>query len=663
VVGYPLGGSKVDWWEDRSMPSQYPYRTTVRNEYLGVSKVIRAMTRHELHWLKKAQLSKWSEQETRRRQQRQKEAEREAARQNAENLKKQREAEREAARQNAESLKKQKEAEREAARQDAENLKRQKEAEREAVRQNAENLRRQKEAEREAVRQDTENLKSQAEEDTEAARQNLESFRSILFGSLHDNLVLDWGQLQDRRTFSGELLQDRSTFGGKLLQDRSTFGPFQFDHPKPNRDEIRRQLLGPEPREMIIPTPVFEKPRFLEFFLPFLRRQRLERQTRTAEAFEREMETAKADVAKRLREYQARECKVVETYNSAVRLYNQQLEEQRATYIRERNDFLAQQEAHNEKQQATYIRERDDFLAQQKVHNEEQRATYIRERDDFLAQQEAHNGAVLAFRSRYEAGSAEAVERYMQMVLERSSYPEPIAGEPDVRFDVPSRTLIVNFWLPGPAEIPNIVEQKYIAAQKAVKPVEMKQSEFEAFYDDVIHQIALRTLHEVFVADYALRAEAVVFNGWVRGIDRKTGKPFTSCILSYEASRTQFMDLDLAHVSPKECVRGLKGITAGPLIMLAPVKPIMELNRDDDRFVESKEVLDQLRPEDNLAAVEWEDFEHLVRELFEKEFAKTGGEVRVTQASRDRGVDAIAFDPDPIRGGKFVVHPTKAYLV
>lgn len=51
----------------------------------------------------------------------------------------------------------------------------------------------------------------------------------------------------------------------------------------------------------------------------------------------------------------------------------------------------------------------------------------------------------------------------------------------------------------------------------------------------------------------------------------------------------------------------------------------------------------------------WEDFEHLIRELFEKEFSSTGGEVRVTQASRDGGVDAIAFDPDPIRGGKIVI--------
>src|SRR5947209_10692880 len=60
--------------------------------------------------------------------------------------------------------------------------------------------------------------------------------------------------------------------------------------------------------------------------------------------------------------------------------------------------------------------------------------------------------------------------------------------------------------------------------------------------------------------------------------------------------------------------------------------------------------------------MDWEDFEHLVRQLFEKEFAKTGGEVRVTQASRDRGVDAIAFDPDPIRGGKFVIQAKRYNL-
>lgn len=49
--------------------------------------------------------------------------------------------------------------------------------------------------------------------------------------------------------------------------------------------------------------------------------------------------------------------------------------------------------------------------------------------------------------------------------------------------------------------------------------------------------------------------------------------------------------------------------------------------------------------------MDWQDFENLIRELFDWEFTN-GGEVKITQASRDKGVDAIAFDPDPIKGGK-----------
>jgi restriction system protein len=82
---------------------------------------------------------------------------------------------------------------------------------------------------------------------------------------------------------------------------------------------------------------------------------------------------------------------------------------------------------------------------------------------------------------------------------------------------------------------------------------------------------------------------------------------------------------------------------------------MLSLNREDPRFVVSYNVADSLNDKTNLAAMDWLDFENLIRELFEKEFSKNGGEVKITQASRDGGVDAIAFDPDPIRGGKIVI--------
>src|SRR6266496_2000853 len=45
------------------------------------------------------------------------------------------------------------------------------------------------------------------------------------------------------------------------------------------------------------------------------------------------------------------------------------------------------------------------------------------------------------------------------------------------------------------------------------------------------------------------------------------------------------------------------------------------------------------------------EFESLISNLFEK----MGLETRLTQASRDGGVDCVAYDPRPIFGGKVVI--------
>ena len=99
----------------------------------------------------------------------------------------------------------------------------------------------------------------------------------------------------------------------------------------------------------------------------------------------------------------------------------------------------------------------------------------------------------------------------------------------------------------------------------------------------------------------------------------------------------------------------LKGIATPSLQSIAPVRPIFVLNKSDRRIIEDRNVADSLKDEANLAAMPWDDFEHLVRQLFEWEFGSHGVEVKVTRASRDRGVDAIMFDPDPLRGGKYVL--------
>jgi len=174
-------------------------------------------------------------------------------------------------------------------------------------------------------------------------------------------------------------------------------------------------------------------------------------------------------------------------------------------------------------------------------------------------------------------------------------------------------------------------------------------------YDSVLYQIALRTMYELFQSDEAQALDAVVFNGWVNSIDKATGKEVNSCVLTIQAGKSEFLEINLGQVDPKACFKKLKGISAAKLTALSPVRPILQLNREDKRFIQPQNVMEHLDDSANLAAMDWEDFEHLIRQVFEKEFSSEGGEVKITQASRDGGVDAVVFDPDPIRGGKIII--------
>jgi len=79
------------------------------------------------------------------------------------------------------------------------------------------------------------------------------------------------------------------------------------------------------------------------------------------------------------------------------------------------------------------------------------------------------------------------------------------------------------------------------------------------------------------------------------------------------------------------------------------------MRRDDERFVAAYAVADQLSERFNLAAMDWEDFEHLIREIFEKEFTSSGGEVRVSKASRDGRRRCRGLRPRPDPRGKIVI--------
>ena len=286
---------------------------------------------------------------------------------------------------------------------------------------------------------------------------------------------------------------------------------------------------------------------------------------------------------------------------------------------------------------------------------DELEANWKSQEAEFYENQNEHNLKIDKLKESYFQGDTEAITQYCELVLNNSNYPDSFPKDFELDYNPITKMLLVDYILPAPEHFPTLTEVKYIAAKKELKESHISESQLAKNYDTAIYNVTLRTIHELFEADQTNGIDLVIFNGWVESINKGTGKKATNCIVSIQTKKLEFVEIELANVDPKACFKNLKGIGSSKLSGIIAIQPILQINKNDRRFVASYDVADRVNAGENLAAMPWEDFEHLIREIFSKEFSGNGGEVKVTQASRDGGVDAIAFDPDPIRGGKIVI--------
>lgn len=303
---------------------------------------------------------------------------------------------------------------------------------------------------------------------------------------------------------------------------------------------------------------------------------------------------------------------------------------------------------------------------EKKVKQQQQRfaealADWEGKRDIFLKALDEQHESIDEKKEKYGEGDPEIVIEYCNMVLSNSQYPDCFPKNWDLDYRPENKLLIVDYQLPSPDDVPTRSELTYVQSRDEFAEKHLSESQANKLYDSLLYQVTLRTIHELYDADETGALVTITFNGYVSSIDPATGHERNPCVLTVQASKEEFSQINLELIEPRACFRGLKGIGSPQLHNLTPVAPILRIEREDARFISAYGVADGLQEGDNLAAMDWEDFEHLVRELFEKEFAVDGGEVKVTRASRDGGVDAVAFDPDPIRGGKIVIQ-AKRYV-
>jgi restriction system protein len=279
-------------------------------------------------------------------------------------------------------------------------------------------------------------------------------------------------------------------------------------------------------------------------------------------------------------------------------------------------------------------------------------AAYRRTADLYISQCERQKRVFKEMLAGYDNGAKDDVINRVHYVLSTLVLPRSVSRTWEIDFDDEERILVIDFGLPDVVHRPPF---KIVHLKKGPVKKPLSQTEKKEVIPRVHPAILLRVAHELFLNDRAEVVRLLVLNGWVEFDDPSTGVRTKAYTASLMVERDQIVHLNLGKIDPLVAFDSLHGKSAGKLIEIIPIEPTLSLNRQDSRFVDSKAVLGSLNKSTNLAAMDWQDFEHLIRELFEKEFAGRGAEVKITQASRDRGVDAIAFDPDPIHGGKYVI--------
>lgn len=276
---------------------------------------------------------------------------------------------------------------------------------------------------------------------------------------------------------------------------------------------------------------------------------------------------------------------------------------------------------------------------------------YEKKKAEHLAKVAAQNQEIEDFKASYQAGDPVAIVAYCSIVLERSNYPEDFPQEFRVAYVPESKQVVVDYELPSPVVIPDAVEYRYVKSRDEIQPKPRKQTEMRELYQDVIASVTLRTCHELFEADQAGHYDAIAFNGFVHTVDRATGNDIRPYLISLRVTRERFSEIDLSRVDKRVCLRNLGAQLSQRPDEVQPIKPLVDFNMVDRRFVEQSDILADLESRPNLMELNPFEFENLVGNLFRQ----LGLETKLTRSSRDGGVDVVAFDLRPVLGGKVVI--------
>ena len=160
------------------------------------------------------------------------------------------------------------------------------------------------------------------------------------------------------------------------------------------------------------------------------------------------------------------------------------------------------------------------------------------------------NESLNALISGLAAGDHSAIQEYVGIVLSNSVYPEILSVQHEYNFDPDTRELELTVLIAPPDELPPEKSYRYVKAKDEIAPSALPKKDLKGRYASVVHQVALRTLHEIFEADSAARIETISLQVATDAKAPATGLLRRVIFVGVAAERDAFMAFDLHNVVP-----------------------------------------------------------------------------------------------------------------
>lgn len=180
-----------------------------------------------------------------------------------------------------------------------------------------------------------------------------------------------------------------------------------------------------------------------------------------------------------------------------------------------------------------------------------------REKTRFLEDLQQHNQSIDQFISNLSYGDAAAVQEYISLVVENSIYPDHFAISHDFTFEPETAELRMKVTIPAPDDFPAIKAYKYIKASDEIREAPLPKTEFKNRYCDVLYQVAIRSLHEVFEADRRGLIRTIALEVGTEGSNPATGRTAFLSFVGVSAERESFMEFDLSGLVPLATLKHL----------------------------------------------------------------------------------------------------------